>query len=102
MFLPSVLLVGRQEGHPACKKVNGGKQAWLSVWSEVQTCIWPMQLMPLPLTVSCSVKSKWLLPFWYRLTRVVPYKGPLNIGGSRIFRGAGVTLETRAREASEI
>jgi len=26
------------------------------------------QLMPLPLTVSC----------WYRLTRVVPEKGPLN------------------------
>ena len=29
--------------------------AWLSVWSEVQTCI-PAQLMPLPLTVSCSSK----------------------------------------------
>ena len=35
------LLVGRQEGHPACKKVSGGVLAWLSVWSEVQTCIWP-------------------------------------------------------------
>jgi len=34
-------LVGRQEGHPACKKLSGGALAWLSVWSEVQTCIWP-------------------------------------------------------------
>jgi len=35
------LLVGRQEGHPACKKLSGGVLAWLSVWSEVQTCIRP-------------------------------------------------------------
>ena len=35
------LLVGRKEGHPACKKLSGGVLAWLSVWSEVQTCTWP-------------------------------------------------------------
>jgi len=35
------LLVGWQDGHPACKKQSGGVLAWLSVWSEVQTCIWP-------------------------------------------------------------
>jgi len=34
-------LAGRQEGHPACKKLSGGVLAWLSVCSEVQTCIWP-------------------------------------------------------------
>ena len=34
-------LVGRQEGHPACKKQSGGVLVWLSVWSKVQTCIWP-------------------------------------------------------------
>ena len=39
-FSALVLLVGRQEGHPACKKLSGGVLAWLSVWSEVQTCIW--------------------------------------------------------------
>ena len=33
------LLVGWQEGHPACKKLSGRVLAWLSVWSEVQTCI---------------------------------------------------------------
>jgi len=48
-------LVGRQEGHPAYKKQSGGVLAWLSVWSEVQTCILA-QLMPLPLTVSCCSK----------------------------------------------
>ena len=36
------------------------------------------QLMPLPLTVSCFSKIQIVLPFWYRLTRVVPGKWPLN------------------------
>ena len=40
-FSALTLLVGRQEGHPACKKQSGGVLAWLSVWSEMQTCIWP-------------------------------------------------------------
>jgi len=39
-FSALTLLVGRQEGHPACKKLSGGMLAWLSAWSEVQTCIW--------------------------------------------------------------
>ena len=40
-FSALTLLVWRQEGHPACKKLSGGVLAWLSVWSEMQTCIWP-------------------------------------------------------------
>jgi len=40
-FSALTLLVGRQEGHPACKNPSGGVLAWLCVWSEVQTCIWP-------------------------------------------------------------
>jgi len=40
-FTASTLLVGLQEGHPACEKLSGGVLAWLSVWSEVQTFIWP-------------------------------------------------------------
>ena len=36
-FSALTLLVGRQEGHPACKKLSGGVLAWLSVWSELQT-----------------------------------------------------------------
>jgi len=35
-FSALMLLVGWQEGHPACKKLSGGVLAWLSVWSEVQ------------------------------------------------------------------
>jgi len=40
-FSALTLLVGQQEGHPACKKLSGEVLAWLSVWSEVQTCIRP-------------------------------------------------------------
>ena len=40
-FSALTLLVGRQEGHPACKKLSGGVLAWLSVWSEMQTWIRP-------------------------------------------------------------
>ena len=36
------------------------------------------QWIPLPLTVSCFSKSRLVLPFWYRPTRVVPDTGPLN------------------------
>jgi len=39
VFSALTLLVGRQEGHPACKKLSGEVLAWLSAWSEVQTCI---------------------------------------------------------------
>jgi len=52
------LLVGRQEGHPACKKtLSGGVLAWLSIWSEVQTCIWPSGFHWHSLSVA-SVKSR--------------------------------------------
>jgi len=40
-FSALTLLVGWQKGHPICKKLSGGVLAWLSVWSKVQTCIWP-------------------------------------------------------------
>jgi len=40
-FSALTLLVGRQEGNLACKKLSGGVLAWLSVWSKAQTCIWP-------------------------------------------------------------
>ena len=40
-FSALTLLVGQQEGHLTCKKLSGEVLAWLSVWREVQTCIWP-------------------------------------------------------------
>ena len=72
------LLVGRQERHPAYKKLSGGVLAWLSDWSEVQTCIWPSGCHCHSLSLA-SVKSRLVLPFWYRLARVVLDKGPLNV-----------------------
>jgi len=75
-FSALTLLVGRQEGHPACK-MSGGVLAWLSVWSKVQTCIWPSGFHYHLLSLA-SVKSRLVLPFWYRPTRVVLDKGPLN------------------------
>ena len=51
--------------------------AWLSVWSEEQTCIWPSWCHCHSLSLA-SVKSRLVLPLWYRLTRVVLGKGPLN------------------------
>jgi len=63
------LLVGRQEGHPACKKTEwwgAGMVICLERCADLHTA----QLMPLPLTVLASVKSSFVLPFWYRLTRL--------------------------------
>jgi len=51
-FSALTLLVGWQEGYPACKKLSGGVLAWLSVWSDLHMA----QLMPLLLTVSCFNK----------------------------------------------
>ena len=40
-FSALTLLVERQEGHLDCRKLSGRVLAWLSVQSEVQSCIWP-------------------------------------------------------------
>ena len=71
-FNALTLLVGWQEGHPACKEQSGGVLAWLSVWSEVRTCTWPSWCHCHSLSLA-PVKSRLVLPFWYRLTRVVPF-----------------------------
>ena len=65
-FSTLTLLAGRQEGHPACKKLSPGVLVWLSVWSYVQTCIWPSWCHCHSLCLA-SVKSRLVLPFWYRL-----------------------------------
>jgi len=50
------LLVGRQEGHPTCKKLSGGVLVSLSVWSDLHMA----QLMLLSIA---SAKSRLVLPF---------------------------------------
>jgi len=77
VFSALTLLVGRQEGHPACKKLSDGVLVWLSVWSEVQTCKRPSRCYCHSLSLA-SVKSRLVLSFWYLLTCIVPDKGPLN------------------------
>jgi len=76
-FSALMLLDGWWEGYPACKKLSG--------WgADVVICLgWGadlhmMKLMPLPLTISCTSKSRLVLPFWYWHACVVLDKGPLN------------------------
>ena len=78
---PSVLWrcwLGGRKGIRPVKNLSGGVLALLSVWSEVQTCIWPSWCHCHSLSLA-SGKSRLLLPFWYWLTQVVPNKGPLNV-----------------------
>jgi len=71
-FSALTLLVGQQEGHPACKNWWG---AGMVICLKRDADLHMTQLMPLSLA---SVKSRLVLPFWYWLTWVVPEKGPLN------------------------
>ena len=54
-FSALTLLVGRQEGHPACKKTEWWG-AGVVVCLELGADLHMAQLMPLPLTVSCFSK----------------------------------------------
>jgi len=60
-FSALTLLVGRQEGHPACKKTEWWG-AGVAICLECSADLHMAQLMPLPLTVSCLVKSRLVLP----------------------------------------
>jgi len=57
--------LGSRKGIRPVKKLSGGVLAWLSVWSEVQTCIWPSWCHCHSLSLA-SVKSRLVLPVWYR------------------------------------
>ena len=79
-ILPSVLWrcwLGGRKGIRPVKNRSGVVLVWLSVWSKVQTCIWPSWCHCHSLSLA-SVKSRLVLPFSYQLTWVVPEKGPLN------------------------
>ena len=61
-FSALTLLVGRQEGHPACKKTEwwgAGMVICLERGADLHTA----QLMPLPLTISCFSKIQIGLTF---------------------------------------
>ena len=69
--------LGGRKGIRPVKNFSGGVLAWLSLWSEMQAWIWPSWCHCHSLSLA-SVKCRLFLPFCYRLTRVVPEKGPLN------------------------
>jgi len=69
--------LGGRKGIRPVKKLSSGVLAWLYVWSDVQTCICPSWCYCHSLFLD-PVKSRLVLPFWYRPTWVVPDKGPLN------------------------
>jgi len=73
-----MLLVGWQERYPVYKKLSGGVLAWLSAWSEVQTCIWPSGCHCHSLSLA-SVISRLVLAFWYRLIQAALERRPLNV-----------------------
>ena len=63
-----MLLVCWQEGHPAYENQSGGVLAWLSVWGELQICIWPSWCHCHSLSLA-PVNPHWFLPFWYSSSR---------------------------------
>jgi len=68
-FSALTLLVGRQEGHPEWR--GAGVVVCLERGADLHMA----QLMPRHLLSLASVKSRLVLPFWYRLTWVVTEKG---------------------------
>jgi len=79
-FSALTLLVGQQEGHPACKKLewwDSGMVICLGRGADLHM----VQLMPLPLTICCSSKSRLVLPSWCQLTWVVPDRIQRSVNG---------------------
>jgi len=71
------LLVGRQEGHPACKKLEWW-DAGVVICLERGADYHMAQLMPLALTVSCFSKIQIGFTFLVPAQLGCPGKGPLN------------------------
>jgi len=75
-FSALMLLVGWQEGHPACEKLS--VVCWHGYLSgaRCRLAYGPADTTATSLLDAiASVKSRLVLPFWYRLTWVVPEKG---------------------------
>ena len=74
-FSALTLLVGRQEGHPACEWWGAGVVICLERGVDLHM----VQLMPLPLTVSCFSKILICFTFLVPAHPVVRNKGRLNV-----------------------
>jgi len=88
-FSALTLLVGRQEGHPACKKLFEWWDAGMVICLERGADLHVAQLMPMLLTVSCFSETILVLPFWYRLTRVVPERAIKRVCVLLVFSMSG-------------
>jgi len=75
-FSALTLLVGQDEGHPACKNEWWG--AGVVICLEQGVDLHMAQLMPLPLTVSCFRKIQIGFTFLVLAHLGSPGKGPLN------------------------
>ena len=117
-FSALTLLVGRQEGHPACKKTEWWG-AGLVVCLERGADLHVAELMPLPLTVSCFSKIQIGFTFLVPAHLGTPGKGPLNVcvcvcvcivalrcvcsrSDGRVFRGVERRSETGVRTACQV
>ena len=76
-FSALTLLVGQQEGHPACKILSGGG-AGVVICLEQGADLHMVQWMPLPLTVSCFSKIRIGFTFLVPAHPGSPGNGPLN------------------------
>jgi len=76
-FSALTLLVGRQEGHPACKNLSGGG-AGVVICLERGADLHMARLMPLLLTASCFSKIQIGFAFLVPAHLGSPGKGPLN------------------------
>jgi len=85
-------LVGRQEGHPACKKTER--------WGAGMVICLQLGADHCHSLSLASVKSRLALPFWYWLTRVVMDKGLLN--GCVCVCVANLLLSLSAKELQKL
>jgi len=78
-FSALTLLVGQQEGHLACKKLEWWVGCWHGICLERCADLHVAQLMPLPLTVSCSNKIQVGFTFLVLVHLRSPGQRPLNV-----------------------
>ena len=101
--MPSVFwccwLGSRKDIRPV-KKQSGGVLVWLFVWSKVQTCIWTSWCHCHSLS-RASVKSRLVLPFWYRLNWVKS-KGKCSPYSITECRGPELILVLGSQPASDV
>ena len=92
-FSALTLLIGRQEGHPACKKTEqwgAGEVIYLERGADLHMA----QRIPLPLTVSCFSKIKIGFTFLVPAHLVVLDKGHLT--GVCVYQYNGSDIDYRS------